>query len=129
MRPTIHPDRPIRHSGVWAHFDGDQFLCLRVALFPDAEISRSGKNIWRDVSHALMLRQSQPRCAPCQCQQPARLADRNTSVVAEIPGRGSQSGILLARELGPVSRKVEPQWVVGLALTEGEARSEQQQSK
>ena len=60
VRAAVHPDRPIRHRGVGAHFDGDQLLGLRIPFFPDAEIPRTVKNIRRHVSHALMLGQSQP---------------------------------------------------------------------
>src|SRR4030095_13393493 len=55
MRPPVHPDPAMPLRRLCPDVNRDQPLGMRVALFPDAEVSKCAHLVWRDVGFALMM--------------------------------------------------------------------------
>src|SRR6202034_1633465 len=66
MRTVVHPDGPILFVGAGVLVDGDQFLGLRIALLPDAELQGAAINIGSGVHLALVFRKRETVRVPAQ---------------------------------------------------------------
>ena len=55
MRTAVHPDGAETLGGLRPNMNGDQLHGVRVAVFPDAEVSHRAHLIGRDVAVALMV--------------------------------------------------------------------------
>jgi hypothetical protein len=106
VRTPVHPNRSRPFTDLAVHLNGDQPLCDRFALLPDAIVSRRHVKVRRDVAVTLLLPHGHAGGVPAQAIEAGRLVEGNASIVGEHAGGRAQVGIL-APARHPISRKID----------------------
>src|SRR5436190_8453887 len=83
MRPAVHPEDTALLEVRDVHVNRDHLLRLRIALFPDAHVERTAKDVRRRMRPALMLGNRQTRRIPRLGKGARLVGNRKAEIVAE----------------------------------------------
>src|SRR5207249_7584622 len=95
MRAAVHPDRARLFVGTDVVLDRNEFLTLRIALFPDAQLQRTAIDVRRDVYLTLMFLEGQARRVPAERPLPGGVVDGKAGIVREVGARNALREVLV----------------------------------